>query len=143
MIRLVTAPLIFLITLGLIITVITVRKPEQENVYPDFQNFVGLIKEVKRGDDYLVNWPGMKNYLSESEYYELNAPIYLPTDKIDVFLQENPSISKDSIISTIPKKVYRILVISDVDLSGNIFLGFRKIDVRETDNIKLVIFQKL
>lgn len=77
-----------------------------------FRQLSEYVKEVKRGDDYLINWNSSAHHLWESKYYGIPAPIYIPGGGQLPFFVGTALMSKDDIVSELPKKPNRVGVIT-------------------------------
>ena len=81
-----------------------------------FREFAAYVKEVKRGDDYLINWNAGSHHLWETKYYQIPSPIYIPNKGELPFFVGTALMTKEDIVSSIPKKINRVGVIT----SGNV-----------------------
>ncbi|MBI3397353.1 glycosyltransferase family 39 protein [Candidatus Woesebacteria bacterium] len=112
-----------------------------------FRELAGYIMEVKRGDDYLINWNSSAHHLWESKYYGLNAPLYVPGNKELPFFVGTALMTKDDILRSIPNKngsikTNRVGVITSGPVDEIMIAGYTKSEVKTFGELKYVVFIK-
>ena len=77
-------------------------------IYPTkrpFRELAAYVKEVKRGDDFLVNWNSSSHHLWESKYYGIPAPIYIPSGNQLPFFVGTALMEPGDVINKFPDRV--------------------------------------
>ncbi|QQG47720.1 MAG: glycosyltransferase family 39 protein [Candidatus Woesebacteria bacterium] len=107
-----------------------------------FREFSDYVKEVKHGDDYLINWNGTAHHLWESKYYGIPAPIYNPGGALPYFVG-TALMEKVDIVNQLPKKRYiRIGVITSGPVEEVKLPGYNESEVKNFGDLKLIWFTK-
>lgn len=112
-----------------------------------FRDLAAYVKEVKKGDDYLINWNSTSHHLWESKYYGIDAPLYVPKGINLPFFVGTALMTKEDITSSIPakidsKKVDRIGVITSGTVDEVSVSGYTKSEVREFGDLKFIWLNK-
>jgi uncharacterized membrane protein len=112
-----------------------------------FRDLATYVKEVKRGDDYLVNWNAASHHLWEAKYYGIPAPLYIPNGKPLPFFVGTALMAKEDVVSTIPskidsKKVNRVGIITSGAVDEISVPGYTKNEVHTFGDLKFVWLTK-
>ncbi len=107
-----------------------------------FRELAAFVLENKRGDDYLINWNSASHHLWETKYYGIPAPIYLPENSNLPFFVGTALMEKDDIVHTIPKKVYRVGVITSGSIDEIFLPGYTEISQAVFGDLKFIWLQK-
>ena len=90
-----------------------------------FRELANFVKQIKKPEDFLINWSGSAHHLFESKYYGLEAPLFYPSGEPPFFIGTALMEEKD-IISQLPEKT-RIGVITS-DPVEKVYLPFYQLD---------------
>ncbi len=99
-----------------------------------FRDLANYVKEVKKGDDYLINWNAASHHLWESKYYGIPGPLYIPENKPLPFFVGTALMTKDDVISVVPtrfdhNKINRVGVITSGAVDEVAIPGYTKGEV--------------
>ena len=122
-------------------------------IYTDYQYFVNPTKrpfkdlaayviEVKRGDDFLINWNAAAHHIWETKYYGLEAPLYVPEGKELPFYVGTAQMTSNDIVSEIPKKAFRVGVITSGKREEVKVPGFKLSEIKEFGELKYILLTK-
>lgn len=109
-----------------------------------FREFAELVRENKKGDDFLINWNSGAHHLWETKYYKIPAPIYAPSDHELPFFVGTALMEKDDLIKEIPTRlpdktrVNRVGAITSGDPSEITLPGFEFSSVQTIEPLKIV-----
>lgn len=108
-----------------------------------FRELAAYVKEVRHGDDYLINWNASSHHLWEAKYYGVPAPLYNPGGADLPFFVGTALMTKDDIISSIPPKisggkVNRVGVITSGSVDEVVVAGYTKKEVKTFGNLKFI-----
>lgn len=112
-----------------------------------FRELATYVEEVKRGDDYLINWNAAAHHLWESKYYKIPAPLYNPANTKLPFFVGTALMEKDDTITSIPskidsQKINRIGVITSGNVDEVSLSGYTKEEIKTFGTLKFVWFTK-
>ncbi len=112
-----------------------------------FRDLANYVKEVKKGDDYLINWNAASHHLWESKYYGIPGPLYIPENKPLPFFVGTALMTKDDVISVVParfdhNKINRVGVITSGSVDEVAIPGYTKSEVHTFGDLKFVWFTK-
>jgi hypothetical protein len=107
-----------------------------------FRELATYVKEVKRGDDLLINWNASAHHLWEAKYYGIPAPLYVPEDAKLPFYIGTALMTEEDLISTLPKKVNRIGVITSGPVEDVEIPSYTKIEEKVFGTLKVVWLEK-
>lgn len=109
---------------------------------PPFKELALYVKEVKRGDDLVLNWNAASHHLWESKYYGIPAPIYVKDPKALPFFVGTALMEEADTISSIPKNTNRVGVITSSDASQVKIEGFEVSEVKTFGQLKFLWLSK-
>lgn len=104
-----------------------------------FRELAKYVKEVKRGDDYLINWNAASHHLWEAKYYGVPAPLFLPEGKTLPFFVGTALMTKDDTVSSIPK-INRVGVITSGVVEDVFLPGYTGKEVKTFGDLKFIWF---
>jgi len=107
-----------------------------------FRELANYVLEVKRGDDFLINWNSAAHHLWESKYYKIPAPIYVPGQGDLPFYVGTALMTKDDIIRSLPTKINRLGVITSGDVAEINLPGYTKLEEKDFGVLKFVWYKK-
>jgi len=112
-----------------------------------FRDLATYVREVQKGDDYLINWNSASHHLWESKYYGLSAPLYNPGKALPFFVG-TALMTKDDVVSSIPKKVdshtvARVGVITSGSIDETSLPGYTRGEAKTFSDLKFVWFDKI
>lgn len=112
-----------------------------------FRDLANYVKEVKRGDDYLINWNAASHHLWEAKYYGIPAPLFIPSGKPLPFFVGTALMTRDDIISEVPtkidkRKIVRIGVITSGTVEEISIPSYTKTEVHTFGDLKFVWLTK-
>ncbi len=77
-----------------------------------FRELANFVRQIKKPEDFLINWSGSAHHLFESKYYRLEAPLFYPTGSPPFFI--GTALMKESdIIKKLPGKARIGVITSD------------------------------
>jgi hypothetical protein len=103
-----------------------------------FRELTTYVKEVKRGDDYLINWNSAAHHLWEAKYYGIPAPLYIPEGTKLPFYVGTALMTEGDIVSSLPKKVNRVGVITSGPIEEITIPGYTKSEKKIFGTLKVV-----
>jgi uncharacterized membrane protein len=106
-----------------------------------FKELATYVKEVKQGDDYLINWNSAAHHLWETKYYGIPAPIYIPSKANLPYFVGTALMEKDDIISSLPK-AKRIGVVTSGSPDEVTLAGYTKKETKTFGVLKFIWYQK-
>ncbi len=108
-----------------------------------FREFSSYVKEVKRGDDFLINWNSAAHHLWEAKYYGIPAPLYVPQgrDKLPFYVG-TALMGPDDVIETLPKKINRLGVITSGPIEEIQIPGYTKKEEKIFDSLKIIWMER-
>ena len=109
-----------------------------------FRELATYVKEVRRGDDVLLNWNSSAHHLWEAKYYGIPAPLYVPEgkDKLPFFVG-TALMTDEDVISSLPKKTNRIGVITSGPIEEISLAGYTKEEDKVFGPLKVVWLEKI
>jgi mannosyltransferase len=125
-----------------------------------FRELASYVLEVKKGDDYLINWNSAAHHLWESKYYGIPAPLYIPQNVALPYFVGTALMTKDDIINKIPDKidvpcpqnitckspnsikVNRVGVITSGEVAEISLPGYTELESKSFGDLKFVWFRK-
>ena len=112
-----------------------------------FRELAAYVKEVKHGDDYLINWNGTVHHLWESKYYGIGSPLYIPKGADLPFFVGTALMTKDDTTSLVPAKIdsgktVRVGVITSGPVDEVVVSGYTKGEVRQFGDLKFIWLNK-
>lgn len=107
-----------------------------------FREMSAYVKEVKTEGDFLINWySNGTHHIWETKYYGIPAPIYTPNDKNLPFFVGTALMTKEDIISEIPKNIKRVGVITSGPIEEVNLPDYTKSEVKTFDELKFIWFE--
>ena len=103
-----------------------------------FRELATYVSESRRGDDYLINWNSAAHHLWEAKYYGIPAPLYIPEGTQLPFYVGTALMTDEDIVSSLPKKVNRVGVITSGPIEEVSLPGYTKSEERVFDTLKVV-----
>lgn len=109
-----------------------------------FKEFAELVRENKKGDDFLINWNSGAHHLWETKYYKIPAPIYIKSENDLPFFVGTALMDRSDLIKEIPTKlpdktkINRIGAITSGDPSEVTLPGFEFSSVQTVEPLKIV-----
>ncbi len=103
-----------------------------------FRELATFVKEVKRGDDYLINWNSSAHHLWEAKYYGIPAPLYIPEGTKLPFYVGTALMADGDIVSSLPKKVNRVGAITSGPIEEITIPGYTKGEEKVFGTLKVV-----
>jgi len=103
-----------------------------------FRELATYVKEVKKGDDYLINWNSTAHHLWEAKYYGIPAPLYIPEGTTLPFYVGTALMTDEDIVNSLPKKVNRVGVITSGPIEEISLPGYTKSEEKLFDTLKVV-----
>ena len=107
-----------------------------------FRELATYVKEVRRGDDYLINWNSGAHHLWEAKYYGIPAPLYIPEGTKLPFYVGTALMAEEDIVSSLPKKVNRVGVITSGPIEEIAIPSYTKKEERVFGTLKVVWLAK-
>ena len=107
-----------------------------------FRELAAYVQEVTRGDDYLVNWNSAAHHIWETKYYGLKAPLFVPEGTQLPFYVGTAQMTPEDIVSEIPKKTFRVGVITSGEPSEVHIKGFKFGQIQEFGELKFILLLK-
>lgn len=108
-----------------------------------FRELATYVAEVKRGDDYLINWNSSAHHLWEAQYYGIPAPLYIPEGTKLPFYVGTALMTEEDIVSSLPKKVNRLGVITSGPIEEVEVTGYTKEEEKVFGSLKVVWLQRI
>ncbi|MFZ5932569.1 MAG: glycosyltransferase family 39 protein [Patescibacteria group bacterium] len=108
-----------------------------------FRELAAYVKEVRRGDDLIINWNSTAHHLWEAKYYGIPAPLYVPAgrDKLPFFVG-TALMAPEDVIETLPKKVNRVGVITSGPVEEITIASYTKKEEKVFDSLKVIWLTK-
>jgi len=107
-----------------------------------FRELSEYVKEVKKGDDYLINWNSSAHHLWEAKYYGIPAPLYIPEGTKLPFYVGTALMTKEDVISTLPKKINRVGVITSGPVEEISLPNYSKQEEKVFGSLKFVWYTR-
>lgn len=107
-----------------------------------FGQLATYAKEVKREDGFLINWNSASHHLWESKYYGIPAPLYVPAGTQLPFYLGTALMTRDDIISSLPKKINRVGVITSGPIEEIALHGYTLNEAKVFGELKFVWYKK-
>jgi len=107
-----------------------------------FRELAAYVKEVKRGDDILINWNAASHHLWEAKYYGIPAPLYVPEGKLPFYVG-TAQMTEADILREIPKKINRVGVITSGNIAEIKLPYYTEKEVKTFGELKFVWYQKI
>jgi uncharacterized membrane protein len=107
-----------------------------------FRDLAIYVKEVKKGDDYLINWNSAAHHLWEAKYYGIPAPLYLPEGTKLPFYVGTALMTPEDTTSTLPKKINRVGVITSGSVDEISLPGYVKTEEKDFGSLKFLWFSR-
>lgn len=107
-----------------------------------FREFADAVIEVKKGDDYLINWDGGNHKLWESKYYNIPAPIYVRGEGELPFFVGTALMEEGDIIRELPQNARRIGAITAGSVDEVKLSGYTESEPLMVGELKLVWLEK-
>lgn len=108
-----------------------------------FRELAAYVKEVKKGDDYLINWNSAAHHIWEAKYYGIPAPLYLPEGIKLPFYVGTALMTPEDTTSTLPKKINRVGVITSGPVEEIALPGYVKSDEKDFGSLKFLWYSRL
>ncbi len=114
-----------------------------------FREFAQLVKEQKKGDDFLINWNSGAHHLWETKYYGIGSPIFVSNENDLPFFVGTALMEKDDLIKEIPTKlpdktrVNRVGAITSGDPKDVNIPGFKFSSFMEVSPLKIVWLERI
>ncbi len=108
-----------------------------------FRDLAAYVKQTEVGGDFLVNEDAGNHKLWESKYYGIPAPIYNPAGSELPFFVGTALMEKGDIISTLPKDVRRLGVITNKNAGEVKINGFKASGEKRFGDLNFVWMKKL
>jgi len=106
-----------------------------------FRELAAYVTETKRGDDFLINWNAQAHHLWESKYYQIPAPLYVPEGDLPFYVG-TAQMTDEDVLREIPKKVYRIGVITSGDIAEIELPNYTEEEVQVFGSLKFIWYQR-
>jgi len=103
-----------------------------------FRELATYVKEVKKGDDYLINWNSAAHHLWEAKYYGIPAPLFIPEGTKLPFYVGTALMTEGDIVSSLPKKVNRVGTITSGPIEEIVIPGYTKKEEKVFGTLKVV-----
>jgi len=103
-----------------------------------FRELATYVKEVKKGDDYLINWNSAAHHLWEAKYYGIPAPLFIPEGTKLPFYVGTALMTEGDIVSSLPKKVNRVGAITSGPIEEIVIPGYTKKEEKVFGTLKVV-----
>src|SRR3989338_2479577 len=107
-----------------------------------FRELAQYIHEVKRGDDFLINWNAAAHHIWETKYYKLEAPLYVPSGAELPFYVGTAQMTENDIVNDIPKKTFRVGVITSGNPDEVKIENYRQGLVKEFGELKFILLAR-
>ena len=108
-----------------------------------FRELATYVKEVKKGDDYLINWNSAAHHLWEAKYYGIPAPLFIPEGTKLPFYVGTALMTEGDIVSSLPKKVNRVGAITSGPIEEIVIPGYTKKEEKVFGTLKVVWLQRI
>lgn len=89
-----------------------------------FGQLATYVKEIKKEDDFLINWNSASHHLWESKYYGIPAPLYLASGGQLPFYVGTALMTDKDLVTSIPKETARVGVITSGPIEEIAFHGY-------------------
>jgi uncharacterized membrane protein len=107
-----------------------------------FRELAAYVKEVKKGDDYLINWNSAAHHLWEAKYYGIPAPLYLPEGTKLPFYVGTALMTPEDATSSLPKKINRVGVITSGEVKEISLPGYVKSEEKDFGSLKFIWYSR-
>lgn len=111
---------------------------------PEFNKLTEHIKsELKESDLIINNYQNNTHHLWETKYYDISAPIYIPSEGVNLpFFAGTALMEKSDVIHEIPEKINKIAVITDRTIEVVNFPSYTESESKTFGNLKLILYEK-
>lgn len=107
-----------------------------------FRDLASYVKTTKKEGDFLINWNSKAHHLWETKYYEIPAPIYIPTGGDLPFFVGTALMEKNDVIKELPKKVKRIGVVTSGHIDEIYLPGYTEGEAKSFSDLKFIWYEK-
>jgi mannosyltransferase len=107
-----------------------------------FGQLATYVKQVQRGDDYLINWNSAAHHLWESKYYQIPAPIYLNEGETLPYYVGTALMEEGDIVYKLPAKLYRLGVVTSGPVEEVSLPGYTKLEEKVFGPLNFIWYQK-
>ncbi len=107
-----------------------------------FRELAAYVKEVKKGDDHLINWNSAAHHIWEAKYYGIPAPLYLPEGTKLPFYVGTALMTGEDTTSILPKKINRVGVITSGAVEEISLPNYSKQEEKDFGSLKFVWYSR-
>ena len=95
-----------------------------------FRQLASFVRETRTTEDLLINWNAASHHLWETKYYDIFAPIYIPSGGELPFFVGTALMEDGDIIQEIPEKTNRVGVITSGSIDDVSLPGYTEIEIQ-------------
>jgi len=95
-----------------------------------FRQLANYVKQTQKEGDFLINWNAGSHHLWETKYYDIFAPIYIPSGGELPFFVGTALMENSDIIQEIPENTSRVGVITSGSIDDVSLPGYTEIEIQ-------------